>query len=69
MRWPFATFDWEMDVVVLSEQFPDGRHPVSMQGLGTAILIREGEQWKLRHVHTARKQTPTKPAPAQGEGH
>ena len=52
----FATFGWKLDVVILSEQFEGGRHPVSMQGLGTAVLVDEGGAWRLRHIHTARKQ-------------
>jgi ketosteroid isomerase-like protein len=51
----FATFSWSMDVVIISDQFEGGRHPVSMQGLGTAVLIKQGEGWKIRHLHTARK--------------
>ena len=58
----FATFDWAMDVVVLSEQFEGGRHPVSMGGIGTAVLIKEEAGWKLRHMQTA--QTKAK-APVQ----
>ncbi len=50
----FATFDWAMDVVVVSDEFEGGRHPVSMQGLGTAVLVKTDPGWKLRHVHTVR---------------
>lgn len=57
----FATFDWEMNVVVLSEQFAGGRHPVSMQGIGTAILVREHGDWKLRHLQTARGESRQSP--------
>lgn len=49
----FATFDWQLDVVVISEQFEGGRHPVSMRGVGTAVLIMEEGGWRLRHLHTA----------------
>jgi len=51
----FATFSWSMEVVIVSDQFEGGRHPVSMQGLGTAVLIKQGDGWKIRHLHTARK--------------
>ena len=54
----FSTFDWSMDVVILSEQFEGGRHPVSMQGIGTAVLVKSGTDWKLRHLHTARAKAP-----------
>jgi hypothetical protein len=57
----FATFAWAMDVVVLSEQFEGGRHPVSMHGIGTAVLVLDGGDWKLRHMQTAqaKAQAPT----------
>jgi len=54
----FATFDWSLDVVILSDQFEGGRHPVSMQGIGTAVLIRAEGEWKIRHLHTVRAKTP-----------
>lgn len=50
----FATFSWAMDVVIMSDQFPGGRHPVSMQGVGTAVLMKVDSAWKLRHLQTAR---------------
>lgn len=52
----FATFAWEMDVTVVSDQFEGGKHPVSMRGLGTAILVQQDGSWKIRHLHTAREQ-------------
>ncbi len=52
----FATFAWEMDVTVVSDQFEGGKHPVSMRGLGTAILVQHDGAWKIRHLHTAREQ-------------
>jgi ketosteroid isomerase-like protein len=52
----FATFAWEMDVTVVSDQFEGGKHPVSMRGLGTAVLMRHEGSWKIRHLHTAREQ-------------
>lgn len=65
--WPFvsgdlayATFAWAMDVTVVSDQFEGGRHPVSMNGKGTAVLSRVDGQWKIRHLHTAT--TPPKKA-------
>jgi len=51
----YATFAWQLDVVILSEQFEGGRHPVSMTGLGTAVLVKQDGNWKLRHIATARK--------------
>jgi len=51
----FATFSWSMEVVIISDQFEGGRHPVSMEGIGTAVLIEQGDSWKIRHLHTARK--------------
>ena len=57
----FATYDWAMDVVVVSEKFEGGRHPVSMSGIGTAVLVKSGTEWKIRHLHTAR----TKENPAE----
>lgn len=55
----FATYDWAMDVVVVSEKFEGGRHPVSMRGVGTVVLVRSGADWKIRHLHTAMtKETP-----------
>ena len=55
----YATFAWAMDVTVVSDKVEGGRHPVSMNGMGTAVLSRVDGQWKIRHLHTAR-------APAKG---
>lgn len=51
----YATFAWTLDVVILSDQFEGGRHPVNMQGLATAVLIKKGSNWRLKHLATARK--------------
>ena len=58
----YATFDWALQVTVLSDRFEGGRHPVSMQGKGTAVFARLGNQWKIRHLHTA--QAPARKADA-----
>jgi len=50
----FATYDWAMDVVVVSDEFEGGRHPISMSGIGTAVLVESSDGWKIRHMHTAR---------------
>ena len=68
----FATFDWAMDVVVVSDEFEGGRHPVSMQGIGTAVLLKTDRGWKLRHLHTARQRNASAPsaghAPESADG-
>jgi ketosteroid isomerase-like protein len=51
----YASFDYAMDVTVISEQFEGGKHPVSMRGKATVILVRDGEDWKIRHLHTVTK--------------
>ena len=43
-------------MTVLSDEFEGGKHPVSMRGLGTAILVQHDGGWKIRHLHTAREQ-------------
>jgi len=48
----YATFTWAMDVTVVSDKFEGGRHPVSMNGKGTAVLSRVDGKWKIRHLHT-----------------
>lgn len=48
----YATFAWALDVTVVSDKFEGGRHPVSMNGKGTAVLSSVGGQWKIRHLHT-----------------
>jgi ketosteroid isomerase-like protein len=58
----YALFNWTMNVTVVSDQFPDGKHAVSMSGLGTAALSRIGDKWKLRQLHTV--QAPRKEAAA-----
>jgi ketosteroid isomerase-like protein len=63
----FATFDWSLDVVILSDQFEGGRHPVSMQGIGTVVLIKAEGRWKLRHLHTVRAKAPD-PESSVGDG-
>ena len=60
----YATFEWAMEVTVVSDKFEGGRHPVSMSGRGTAVLIRQAGAWKLRHLHTA--QAPARRAGASG---
>ena len=54
----FATYDWALDVVVLSEEFEGGRHPVAMRGVGTAVFVPTDAGWKIRHIHTARATAP-----------
>ena len=49
----YAIFSWAMAVTVVSDKFQRGRHPVSMNGTGTAVLSRMEGQWKSRHLHTA----------------
>jgi ketosteroid isomerase-like protein len=51
----YASFDYAMDVTVISEQFEGGAHPVSMRGKATVILVRDGADWKIRHLHTVTK--------------
>ena len=53
----FATYDWAMDVVVLSEEFEGGKHPVNMRGIGTAVFLKANDGWKIRHIHSARAQS------------
>ena len=52
----YASFDYAMDVTIISDQFESGEHPVSMRGTATVILVRDGEAWKIRHLHTVTKQ-------------
>ncbi len=54
----YATFSWAMDVTVVSKQFDGGQHPVSMQGKGTVVLSRIGNDWKIRHLQTAMASKP-----------
>lgn len=51
----FATYSWGLDTIVISDQFEGGKHPVNMRGIATAILVRDSDQWRFRHVHTARE--------------
>jgi ketosteroid isomerase-like protein len=51
----YASFDYAMDVTIISDQFEGGEHPVSMRGKGTVVLVRDGEAWKIRHLHTVTK--------------
>ena len=51
----YVTFDYAMDVTIVSDQFEGGVHPVSMKGVGTAILKRMDEVWKISHLHTTQK--------------
>jgi hypothetical protein len=59
----YASFDYALDVTIRSDQFAGGKQPVSMRGKGTAVLIKAGDTWKIRHMHTAAKRdkedTPT----------
>lgn len=51
----FATFAWNLDVTVTSDQFPGGKHPVNMRGVGTVVLVRDADRWRIRHMHTSRE--------------
>jgi ketosteroid isomerase-like protein len=51
----YASFDYAMDVTIISDQFEGGEHPVSMRGKGTVVLVKDGEAWKIRHLHTVTK--------------
>ena len=62
----YATFSWAMEVTVVSDKFEGGRHPVSMNGKGTAVLSRVDGQWKIRHLHTV--SAPPKKAGAGNHG-
>ena len=55
----YATFEWQLDVTVLSDQFEGGRHPVSMRGIGTAVLLRDGDDWRISHLHTSQSRAST----------
>ncbi len=54
----YATFSWAMDVIVVSDKFEGGKHPVSMHGKGTAVLSHIGNAWKIRHLQTAMASAP-----------
>lgn len=60
----YATYSWAMEVTVVSPQFEGGRHAVSMNGKGTAVLSRVAGQWRIRHLHTA--QAPARKAGSGG---
>lgn len=62
----FATFSWGLDTTVISDQFEGGKHPVSMRGIGTVVLVQEDDRWQIRHMHTAREKAP---APAASGEH
>jgi ketosteroid isomerase-like protein len=51
----YASFDYAMDVTIVSDQFEGGEHPVEMRGKGTVVLVRHGDDWKIRHLHTVTK--------------
>jgi len=51
----YAHLRYDMDVVVLSDQFEGGRHPVSMEGVGTVVLVKDADAWKIRHMHMVRE--------------
>ena len=55
----YASFDYAMDVTIVSDQFEGGEHPVSMRGKGTVVLVKDGEAWKIRHLHTVTKREET----------
>ncbi len=50
----YATLDYQMDVVIMSDQFEGGKHPVSMKGKATMVLAKQDGAWKIQHMHTAR---------------
>ena len=54
----YATFAWSLDVTVLSDKFEGGKHAVSMNGRGTAVLSKVNGAWRIRHLQTA--QAPAK---------
>jgi ketosteroid isomerase-like protein len=62
----FATFSWGLDTTVISDQFEGGKHPVNMRGIGTVVLVPDGDRWQIRHMHTAREKAA---APAASGDH
>jgi ketosteroid isomerase-like protein len=59
----YAHLHYDMNVVVLSDQFEGGKHPVSMKGLGTVVLVKDDGDWKIRHMHMVRDTSkPAEPA-------
>jgi len=52
----FATMDYAMDFTILGEQFEGGEHKIAMTGKATMVLSQSNNEWKIRHMHTAREE-------------
>ncbi len=50
----YATMDYAMKVTILSDKFEGGKHKLDMKGKATIIMVKSNNQWKIRHLHTAR---------------
>ena len=50
----YAIMDYTMNVTIESDQFTGGKHAVRTQGKATMVLVKTGDGWKIRHIHTVR---------------
>jgi hypothetical protein len=51
----YATMDYKMNTTIKSDQFEGGNHELEMIGVITMVMVKSGQDWKIRHIHTARK--------------
>ncbi len=57
----YATMDYSMGFTIVSDRFEGGEHAIDMKGKATMVLSKSGNEWKIRHIHTAREES-KKPA-------
>lgn len=51
----YASMDFTMKVTVTSDKLEGGKRTFEMKGKATMGLIRSGNEWKIRHIHTVRE--------------
>ncbi len=52
----YATLDYAMGFTIESDQFEGGKHELNMKGKATVVLLKSKNEWKIRHIHTVRKE-------------
>lgn len=52
----YTTLDYDMGFTIENDQFEGGKHEIKMKGKATMVLLKSKNEWKIRHIHTVRKE-------------
>jgi len=51
----YAIMDTVMNITIKSDRFEGGEHKLAMKGKATMVLTKSNNEWKIRHIQTARE--------------